>query len=491
MAQLPQSQAEGNIWNSIITSGDIPERFLQRGMDNLGQMSMITRGYTKLLSMLHTRFPKAKMVSTREFRVHELTEFDRVLDVAGASSSADNHTTIKLSNAQAAMLRPQDILYVKGLFMTPVYSDLYAGQVDSTNTTVYGSRHLNYQTGANVTSVVYSQVFGGDPSNSSINTEYEQILVREIGSANSGGAGLTTVTISRGYSSGGRNDFGGSLIAQSIINTGLAANSQSGTITTDMKLLRGLPAFAEGTDAPTGVYKNPVIDNNFTQEYKYALEITKEAGIEKTFGNLNPLDIARRLRIRMANLDQERTFIFGRKGKGMDDDGRTIYTTGGMVEFIRKDTDHVLKYAGSSINYPGVLDLLDKVFTLGGSSERYLFCGIDLFREFKKAFWASGYLRYDEEATSDFAINISSLDASGGKCYIIPLFTLQEAGWGMRGLCIDMTLPCFVPVTHEGYDMKIETDIQAKGQQIYKEQWIAMTGLERRYQEYQTILDFA
>lgn len=490
MAQYPQGQAEGNIWNSIITSGTIPERYLVRGMDNLGQMAFITRGYTKFLSMLHTRFPKSKIVNTRQFPVHELTEFDRTLSVTVASTSSDNHASFGLSNSQAAMLRPQDILYVKGLYLTPIYSSLYGGQVDSTNTTPYGSRHLNYITGANVTSVVYSTTFGSDVANSTINTEYEQVMVQEVGSADSAGSGNTKITVRRGYISGGRDDFGGSLIPISIVNTA-ANSSDAGKITTDMKVLRGLPAFAEGTDAPTGIYKNPVIDNNFTQEYKYAIETTKEAGIEKTFGGLDQLDIARRLRIRMSNLDQERTFIFGRKSLSLDSLNRKIYTTGGVAEFIRKDTDHVLRYGASTINYPATLDLMDQVFNLGGSSERFLFCGIDLYREFKKAFWSSGYLRYDEEATDEFAINITSLDASGGKVYIIPLFTLQEAGWGMRGLCLDMSMPCFVPVTHEGFDMKIETNIQLPGQQIYKEQWIAMTGLERRYQEYQTILDFS
>jgi len=489
MAQVPQQRAEGSVFNSIFTTGAIPERFLARGMDQLGQMAMITRGYTKFLSMIHTRFPKAKTVNTREFPVYELSELDRVLNVVGQSSSSDNHTTIGLSDSQAAQLRPNDILYVKGLYMTPVYSYLYGGQVNSTNTTPFGPGHLNYSTGVQVTSVVYSPTWGVDATNSTTNTEYEQVMVLEVQGAGSWGTGQTRVRLQRGFASGGKEDFGGSLISPSIINTAVNLNN-AGAITTSMQLLRGLPSFPEGTDAPTGVYKNPIIDKNFTQEYKYALEITKEAGIEKTWMSQDPLDIARKLRIRQANLDQERTFLFGRKSKTFDNLGRVQYTTGGVTEFIMKDTDHFLTYNQPTINYTGCLDLFDKAFNLGGSSERYLFCGIDLYREMKKAFWSSGYLRYDEEATDEFAINITALDASGGKVYVVPLYTLQEAGWGMRGLCLDMSVPSFVPVTHQGYDMKVEQDIALKGQQIYKEQWIAMTGLERRYQYYQTIVSF-
>lgn len=490
MAQVPQMQTEGSVFSSIFTSGAIPERFLVRGMDNLGQMSLITRGYTKFLSMIHTRFPKAKTVTSREFPVYELTELDRVLNVTVASTSSDNHATFGISNAQAAQLRPNDILFVKNLFMTPIYTSLYAGQVDANNANPFGSLHLDWRTGAQVTSVVYSQQWGPDATNNTTNTQFEQVLVQEVNSPDSAGSGNTTIRVRRGFASAGKEDLGGSLIPLSLVNSGLAANSQSGTITAGMQLLRGLPTFPEGTDAPTGTYKNPVIDKNFTQEYKYALEITKEAGIEKTWLASDPLDIARKLRIRQANLDQERTFLFGRKGKTSDHLGRLQYTTGGVVEFIMPDTDHFLQYNQPTINYTGCLDLFDKAFNLGGSSERYLFCGIDLFREFKKSFWSSGYLRYDEEATDEFAINITALDASGGKVYIVPLYTLQEAGWGMRGLCLDMSVPSFVPVTHTGYDMKVEQDIAQKGQQIYKEQWIAMTGLERRYQYYQSIVSF-
>jgi hypothetical protein len=38
--------------------------------------------------------------------------------------------------------------------------------------------------------------------------------------------------------------------------------------------------------------------------------------------------------------------------------------------------------------------------------------------------------------------------------------------------------------------MKVETDIQEKGQQIYKEQWIGIKGMERRYSHYQHIFTF-
>jgi hypothetical protein len=38
--------------------------------------------------------------------------------------------------------------------------------------------------------------------------------------------------------------------------------------------------------------------------------------------------------------------------------------------------------------------------------------------------------------------------------------------------------------------MKVEKDIEEKGQQIYKEQWIGIKGLERRYAQYQHIAYF-
>jgi len=198
------------------------------------------------------------------------------------------------------------------------------------------------------------------------------------------------------------------------------------------------------------------------------------------------------LKTRQATLDIERAFLFGRKGKKIDPLGRVQYTVGGVVEFILKDDEHVHVWdASKELNYKNMLDFISKIPEDGGGQVRDLFCGIDLYVDLKKSFYDEKYLRYDPEASKEFDIPIESIVGAGIKINVIPLYTLQEVGWGKRGLLLDFSVPSFVPTTHANWDMKVEKDIGQKGVQIYKEQWIGIKGLERRYAQYQHILDFS
>lgn len=451
---IPQVQGELSVWQGLATTGAIPERYLVRGMDDLGVMAFITRGTTKFLSMLHTRFPKSRVVNTREHRVQQMDELDRVLSISVASSSADNYSSFGVPNSHAAQLQENDVMYIKGLHT------LVDAAGNATFSTSYG-----WNAGQ-----CYDQ--------------YEQVLVTGVQNNDSAGTGNTKVQVRRLFSGKGAGDFQGGIIPVP------AVMAVSGAITTNMSLLRGMPSFPEGGDAPKGFYKNPLVDNNFTQEFKYAVEQTKEADIEKTWIGKSHMEIYKMLKMRQANLDIERTFLYGRKGKTMDSQGRVQYTMGGVNEFLIKDTDHILSYGGATINYPGILDLVDKIMKNGGSTERQFFCGLTLYNEIKKAFYSSGYLRYDEEASAEFDIPVESLVGAGGKLNIVPLYTMEEMGWGNKALVLDMSVPSFTPVTHNGWDMKVEKNIQLPGQQTYKEQWVGIKGLERRYAQYQHAVYF-
>lgn len=490
MAKIAQGVAEGQTFANLFATGAIPDIYVNRGMDSIGSLAFITRGYTRFLWMLHQKFPKARTVTSREFPVHQLVEYDRVFNVTVASSGTDSHTTFGLTNAQAAQIRVNDILIVKNLYCAVKRTSLYGGQVDSNNANPYGTRHLNFTTGFQPVSVHYSTVFGEDTTNNVFQADYEQILVQGVGAQDSAGTGHTTITVRRCYNSTGYGDRGFAVVPKSIVDTAVAADAAA-QYTTSTVLLRSLPAFPEGTGAPTGTFKMPEVDFNCTQEFKYALEMTKESGIQSHFMGKDPLEIGRMLRARQSSLDQERAFLFGRLGKTQDNNNRVTYTTGGVIEGIPHDTSHMIRYAQNTLSYPGLLDIANQSFNLGGSETRYMYCGLDLYTEMQKAFYSSGYLRYDEEASKDFDISVQSINASGGKIYVFPSYTLQEAGYNKKALVLDMDVPAFRPVTHEGYDMKVETDIQEKGAQMYKEQWIAMTGLERRYLDYQSLWDFS
>lgn len=502
MAVAAQTQTENSVFSQIASSGVIPERYLKRGMDNLSMLGFITRGTTRFLSMINQRYPKSKITTTREHRIQEINELDRVIDITVSSAVGTNHTVISVSNDQAAQLIVNDMLYVKGLYMEIKAVYLQGGQVYAANQSGYT---VNTQPGSNVPpamgnptgtqpiSVHFSQTFGQSGSDPTLFfTNYEPVLLVSKGAKDSGGTGSTQLTLQRCWCTTGL-DQGGWIVgyhAPSLVTTATNTSDAGMIKASEHQLLRGLPNFPEGGDAPSGLHRNPYMDNNFTQEFKYAVEITKESLIEKTYMNKSYLEIEKMLRARQSALDMERTFLFGRKGKTVDTLGRVMYSMGGVVEFIQKDTDHILQYTDPSLSYTGMLGILDKVFKLGGGQERDFYVGLGLYTEMKKAFYSSGYMRYDEDASRSFDIPIEELIGAGGKVRVIPCYTLSEAGWDMRGICLDNSLNAFTPTTHDGWDMKTETDIQQKGQQTYKEQLIGIKGLERRYKQYQSIINF-
>ena len=107
----------------------------------------------------------------------------------------------------------------------------------------------------------------------------------------------------------------------------------------------------------------------------------------------------------------------------------------------------------------------------------------------------SGIMRINPEMTEEFNIEVNSINVSGGILHIIPSQVMEESGWGYRGLAIDPAYPTFTPVTHSKYDMFVDKGPNSKGiqpadVQIYKEQLIGIIGLERRYRDYNAILNF-
>lgn len=487
---------EGSLYSGILASGQIPERFLVNDMDRLTLNALITRGETAFMSMLHTRIPKSKITKqSRKHNIVELEEFDRIIKVSRASTAADFHTTFSVDNYQAALLEPNDILYVKNLFCTIKGEQLYTGQVTSTNTGV-NPRGKATQ-GVRPTSVHYSTTFGQDSSDSSIfYTDIEAIKVLNIGVAGSGGsADETKITVERCVTGPSAYDIGGAMISngyQSLINTALTSGpgNNNGRLAVGMELLAGLNTFPTGGGPPDGRSKTPEIFNNFTQEFKYALSIENEYDIEATKLNKTQWDINKMLQARRMSLHMERTYLFGRKGHTRTPVGSEIYTMGGAIEYVPKDTDHVITYDSGAITYPNLLDTLEKVFKLGGSMNYDAYCGIGLYVELKKAFFSSGYMRYNPEDSKRFDIPIETLEGAGGRINIIPSYTMSESGWDYRALLLDQSKPHFVPVTHEGWDMRYTPNIAPAGYEYKKELYVGMKGLERRYASYMSILDF-
>ncbi len=493
MAHNPQTGSEGQVWAGLVTTGQVPERLLARNMDNLGQLTFIHRGPARFMQDLATFFPKSRVVKTREPRNQEISELDRKFYVTQESNPANNHKTFGITNEQAQQIQPNDMLYNMNLFVQIDAMRLNYGQVDpATNQvpTPNSPPQILSSPGFHPQQVNFSRIFGADiNAPARMFVDNEPMLVTTIGEPDSAGVGSTVITVDRVVKTV-NSDFGGMELNRAVVNTAVN-NNNNGRIRLDDVLVRGLPSWAEGTGPAYGVNKNVILDVNFSQEFKYAYEQTRESEIERTLMGLTPFQINKMLTGRRAILDMERTFLMGQKDKRMNREGKVQYMTGGVVDYIMRDKDHILKYDQPTLTWPALLDLGTRIFGLGGSQMRTFYTGYTLYNNLKKMFWGSGYMRYDPEQSRDFDVPVEIIEMSGGQVRIVPLYNLEELGWGNRAICIDTGLPSFGIFTHEGWDMKVEKGAEDNGVQIDKEQIIGIKGLDRRYKEYQCIVDFS
>lgn len=510
MATVPQTKQLGEVWPTLATSGTIPPEILQRGMSNLGKINYLTKEMAVFSHFIYERFGSPhKKVQTREYPIAEISELDRTLTVRVGSDDITYGvaTRIKfgLSNYQAAQIQPSDILYRKDGYIGIIGTDMVSGQVYAATSGSQGTNigpDLGWDVGINPTKIIFSKIFG--PSIDGIYTCVpEPMQVVAVGDVNSAGTGFTLITVKRCYKGPGARDKGGNMINQSLVvgssgiigttngGTGDTTNGDNATIKVNDVLLIGAPTFKEGTGLPNGVFKNVEIDRNFSQELKYAVEHTNEMEIEKQWISESPLDINRWLVAKRKMRQLEMLTIFGQKGVERDALGKVTYTMGGILEFILQDADHYLTYTNPSLSWDGLLMFSKNIATLGGSNEKFLFCGYSLDAMLRVMFYQSGFMRFEPALTKEFNVEVNAIVGEGVKLNIVSSQILEEAGFGMRAIGLDLGFPSFVPVTHQDWDMKYRKNVGPPDVEVYKEGLISIVGLERRYQPFHFIADFS
>lgn len=487
MPDLAPNTQQGEVWSGLLKADDLPAPLREKGLSELGKLSYIFRGTTQFMNVVNTKFASKGVVSDREFKTIEISELARTFTVRVASTNTDSHASFGLSNDEAAQLEINDMMLIKNIMTVPVYTNLSLGQVIPGGANIGPDLQSNYS--VQVTNVLFNRGFG--EVNGTYFYDYETVLLVGKGQPDSAGTGFTTVTVRRCYHGGGRLDQGGTVIPKSTVDAAIAADTTNAPIQVGDTLLRMLPSWTEGSGFPDGFNKNPTIDNNFTQEFKMGFSVTHEQSIAKSFMNESVMDIKRKLAARRLMLDIERAALFGRKGKMKDVQGLERYQMGGVLEFIPKDAEHIIRHASATINYSTLLDVGEQVFSLGGGESRHAFMSYKLLTRLKKAFYNDDHFRFNAELSRKFDMPVESLIVPGGEIHLHPSYAMEEAGWTNMMLCLDLSVPAFEFVTHKGWDMKVEKDIAPKGTSIYKEGVVGIKGLRRRYAQYQSIVHFA
>lgn len=495
MASIPGQVHLGEYFAGMQTSGRIPDEILKSGMDNLGKLSYILKDWTILTNVLHGYVGKSVTKKDRVYKVSQISEPSHQFTVTGASTGL--HTSFQLATADTVGLRPGSVLFNTRKYVDTIVDNLVAGQINTRTSVAYD--RLGWSTGNQINAVLFSNTYGsnvglvpasGTPVTTYM-TSFEQMLVLDITHLTGANVGTSTVTVRRCYMGVSALDKGGSLIPETIIAAEIAAQSTLATIGIGDVLIEGYPTDWEAGGAPDGYFKEIEIDSNVMQEMKWGVTVAKEIDLVQTWISEKPLDIYRWLVARQQLYQYEHSLWFNKKTTEQDAEGNKRYVFGGIEEFIPKDTAHNLRYTQNSLSMANINTLLSQVIRLGGSSKRFLFTGVTLTTALENMFYNSNQLVVNLEDSKKYMTEVKSLYAGGIEFKIIPSQILELSGYANKAFCLDLDGGSFVPCTMAGWDMQLTTDIGPKDKEVYKEKVVSMRGLERRNQQFQSVLDFS
>lgn len=298
----------------------------------------------------------------------------------------------------------------------------------------------------------------------------EIVRVTDVGATDSAGTGYTNVTVTRGWAGDG---------------TGTPAQ-----VTTAMTLVLMTSAVGEGSRSRQSVGKNIVTGSNYVQLFREPYEATDFEMDEDLFYKERPEQVNANLASMLLMKKIEFSFWQGRKSKIVDTTtGRTLYTTGGVIEFIPKDSSHQINFGGV-LSATGFNSVAKDIALLGGSEEKWLFGGYSAITALNNAF--DNKIRLSEPEVQRYNLNIEEIQSSVGiKLKIVPSFALTELGYDWDFFVLDFgtaSTPYFQYMYMD--DIYINAGRDGKGIQdndefIRKEEFVGKIGLIRRAAAYQ------
>ena len=231
-------------------------------------------------------------------------------------------------------------------------------------------------------------------------------------------------------------------------------------------------------------------DGNYVQLLREPYEATDFEMDEDYFFNERPEQVNANLASLLLMKKLELSMWQNRKAKITDTaTGKLMYTFGGILEFIPKDTSHQINYGGA-LTSTGMNSLLKDVVKLGGTPEKFMFGGYSFVTSLNNAY--DNKIVLNLPMKERYGLNIQTLESSvGGLIHIVPSFALTELGYDWDAFVLDFGSPA-TPYFQYMYmdDIYINTGRDGKGIQendefIRKEEFVAKIGLIRRASQYQ------
>ena len=259
-----------------------------------------------------------------------------------------------------------------------------------------------------------------------------------------------------------------------------AAGTTIGNIANDAWLVKIGSAYAEGTGAPDSTSRNPMKYSNYTQIFKDTYELTKTAAATKVRTG-DPLANEKKRKGFDHARDIEMALLFGRKSETTGPNGKPLRTFGGIRSFIGSATTTVLTN-GYTLNT--VLDAVTPVFDFDteAGDTRIVFAGNIALNRFNTLI---------QGQTSAARVNFQGLSKVYGMNfneYVIPQGRLlikthpllnRHSLYRNSIFIVDPSAIKYRPL--KGRDTKFEDNIQTKGEDVIRGQWLTEFGIEVRY----------
>jgi hypothetical protein len=253
------------------------------------------------------------------------------------------------------------------------------------------------------------------------------------------------------------------------------------TIADNSFLLKIGSAFPEGTSEPDAAARNPIKYSNYTQIFKSVYEITGTAAQTKTRTG-DPIRNDKKRKAFDHARDIELAMLFGQKSEVTGVNGKPKRTMDGIRKFIPAATTTIL----SSWTLVDFLDAVSPVFDFDSPAgdTRIAFCGNSALNHFnKKITSASGHTAISyrvDQKVSVFGVNFVEYVLPQGRLILKthPLMN-RHSLYKNSMFILDFSAIRWRPMRNR--DTKFQDNIQQKGEDAVRGQWMTEAGMELRY----------
>lgn len=258
-----------------------------------------------------------------------------------------------------------------------------------------------------------------------------------------------------------------------------AAGTTAAAIANDTYLLLIGSNFSEGTAEPSAASRKPIKYNNYTQIFKDVYEVTGTAS-QTTTRTGDVLATERKRKSFDHARGIEFALLFGQGSEITGENGKPKRTTKGVRAFIPSGNTTILSNGYTMAN---LLDAISPVFDYEteAGDQRIVFAGNSSLNYFNKLIAAQTgavQIQFQGEKTV-YGMSFNAYRTPQGMLYIKvhPLLnrhTLYKNSW----FIIDFSVLRWRPM--KGRDTKFMDNIQTKGEDLVKGQWLTEGGLEVR-----------